>query len=67
MKVFTMQLLFHFLIIKKMKSQNKTQVAYTFSFLNWLLEGKKKRLWPTSLYCYVLRKMYSKFQNKYAL
>lgn len=43
MKVFTTQLLFHFLIVKKMKSQNKTQATYTFSFLNWLLEGKKKK------------------------
>lgn len=43
MKVFTTQLLFHFLIVKMMKSQNKTQAAYTFSFLNWLLEGKKKK------------------------
>ena len=52
MKVFTMQLLFHFLIMKKMKSQNKTQVAYTFSFLNWLLEGKKKGCGP--LACIVM-------------
>lgn len=53
MKVFTTQLLFHFLIVKKMKSQNKTQATYTFSFLNWLLEGKKKKKCCGPLACIV--------------
>lgn len=44
MTVFTTQLLFHFLIVKKMKSQNKSQATYTFSFLHWLLEGEKKKV-----------------------